>query len=369
MANENGIQGWAENVLQNVKSVFSSSVRREEIGKYLSMDIAQGLTENSKFVVEAFEGMLEKLDYQRDFDIISEDEYYRQLEKLRDKYFSAGTQNWVKYTQKIYEYQKKTLETEKKNITSLYDEVAEYAVKRLEDVMKKQQKMASKLSSFGSLYNVNKVQIGGTTDTYYSLHDLDYDIAAIKSYGESLEEISTRAGELGVSDGAAERLLEEIKGLDTEDALGFMKALLNVGDDDFKQYSENLQIKNLLSQNIAAKQYEKEFNEGWDDAYNNMKSALLKAGYEIPDGFFTSGSISAQKFGQAFVDGLDEQLEAVRARVEEFNSSLRIDLSDKLSGNTYNTTNTSYNIQASDSTDTVEQIKRFETVKRLSGVN
>ncbi len=214
-----------------------------EAGKYLSLEIAQGLTENSKPVVEAFEGMLEKLKYQRDFDIISEDEYYRKLEILRDKYFSKGTQNWVKYTEQIYEYQKETLETEKENITKLYDDIADYAAERLDEVIKKQQKMAEKLSEVGTLFKVNTVEMGGKTDIYYSLGDLSSDIEAIREYGIALDEISARAKQLGVSDEAEKGLLSTIKGLEIVDALGFMSALLVAGDNEFTQYAENLQLK------------------------------------------------------------------------------------------------------------------------------
>ncbi len=335
----------------------------EEAGKYLSLGVASGLTENNKFVVEAFRGMLEKLNYQRDFDIINEAEYYRRLENLRDRYFSRGTQNWVKYTQEIYEYQKKTIEAEKENITELYDDIAEYATEKLDTILKKQQAAAEEIGSIGGLFNVNKVIMGDKTDTYYSLHDLEYDIEMIKRYGDSYSALSERINSLGIAESGGEKILDAIKGMDTEDGLGFMSALMYTQDAEFIKYAENLKLKETLSDSVAAKLYEEEFEKGWDDAYANMRKQLTEAGYEIPEGFFTSGSISAEKFGQGFVAGLDAQMELVRARIESFNASLQADLPSG-GGNTYNT---SYNITASEG-DTVEQIKRMETVKRLSGV-
>ncbi len=339
-----------------------------EAGKYLSMKFAEGLAENSKFATEAFEGMLEKLKYQRDFDIISEEDYYRKLEILRDKYFTQGTQNWVKYTEQIYEYQKSTLETEKKNIVGLYDEVADYAVKRMDEVIEKQQKMAEKLNDTGALFKTNKVRIGGKTEYYYSLGDLDNDIAAIKKYGDAMEEIEKRAESLGVGEEAESGLIAAIRDLNFEDASGFMSALLSARDDEFAKYTEALSVKGKLSENIAAKQYEDEFEKSWEDACANMRERLKEAGYEIPEDFTVSGSVSAEKFGAAFIEELDVQLQAVRARIEEFNESLKADIDISSTGNIYNTNNTSYNISVSDGDDTVEQIKRFETVKRLSGV-
>lgn len=338
----------------------------EQVGKYLYMGIAGGLTDNSKEAVQAFRGFYEKLKYQRDFDLISEAEYYSRLEALRDRYFSVGTDNWVRYTQKIYSYQKKTFEAEKKEIRSLYDDVADYATEKLDEVLKKQQRLASRLNDFGSLYKVNKVEIGGEVDYYYSLGDMDRDIEAIRSYGESFEKLSQRAEGLSVGKETA-GLLEKIKEMDVNAAIGFMQALLNVEDTDFVKYAKGVQVKEQLSDNIAAKQYEKEFEDGCDGAYEYMKKKLSEAGYEIPEGFFVSGSLSAQRFGEAFTAELDLQLAAVRQRIDEFNANLMSDISVASTGNVYNTTNTSYNISSGQSGDAVDAIKRFEALKRLSG--
>lgn len=338
----------------------------ERVGKYLYMGIAGGLTDNSKEAVQAFRGFYEKLKYQRDFDLISEAEYYSRLEALRDKYFSVGTDNWVRYTQKIYSYQKKTFEAEKKEIQSLYDDVADYATEKLDEVLKKQQRLASRLNDTGSLYKVNRVEIGDRVDYYYSLGDMDRDMEAVRSYGESFEKLSQRAKELSVGEETS-GILEKIREMDINDALGFMQALLNVEDADFVKYAKGVQAKERLSDNIAAKQYEKELEDGCDGAYEYMKKKLSEAGYEIPEGFFVSGSLSAQKFGEAFAAELDLQLAAVRQRIDEFNASLMSDINVASTGNVYNTTNTSYNISSGQSGDAVDAIKRFEVLKRLSG--
>ena len=86
---------------------------RDEVGKYLSLGVAAGIEQNSDEVVKAFDSMLEKLEYKRKFDIISEDEYYTELEKLRDKYLKAGSKEWLSYTEKIYSYQKSAVESQK----------------------------------------------------------------------------------------------------------------------------------------------------------------------------------------------------------------------------------------------------------------
>ncbi len=364
-----------DDLAEKIVSSFKSSLEKQtklqipDVGKYLSQNVAGGLVKNDKLVVEAFNAMLEKLKYQREFDIINEAEYYRQLERLRDRYFSYGTKNWVKYTEEIYSYQKKTLETEKENITKLYGEVADYAEERINDVVKRQQKAAEKINDFGGLFNTNTVHIGDETDVYYTLHNLEHDIEIIRRYGEGIKEIEARLSELGVSGEASNGIFDAIKEFDFEDGYSFIRALLTSSDTELTSFAENLQLKKALAEGISADQYEDEFAKGLNDAINNMKRKLADAGYEIPEGFVLSGSLSAQKFGEAFLEGLETQLDAIRTRIEEFNNSLSIDLNAPAAQTTYNTTNTSYNIQSPDSSDTVEQIKRYEAVKRLSGVN
>jgi len=339
----------------------------EEVGRYLGEGIAGGLSDSSKIATKAFNGFYERLKYQRDFDLISEEEYYERLEQLRDRYFAKGTDNWVKYTKQIYAYQEKIINEEKKQIEGLYDDISDYATKKLEGILKKQQNLAENLNSFGSLYNVNTVYMDGYTDQYYSLHDLSWDIEALKRYQKNMTSLKERSDRLGIPKEASEYLFSNIKEMDTGDALQFMNALLYENDDKFSEYTKSAYEKYILAKSISSKQYEDEFASGISNAYDNMKEMLEKAGYEIPDGFYVSGSVSAQKFGEAFVLELENQLGTIRNMIDEFN--MGIEIAPQIGGNVYNTTNTSYNISSQGAGDTVEQIRRYETVKRLAGVN
>ena len=339
----------------------------KEVGRYLGQGIAGGLSDSSRTATKAFNGFYERLKYQRDFDLISEAEYYERLEQLRDRYFAKGTDNWVKYTKQIYTYQEKVLKEQKKGIEDLYNDVSDYAAEKLDSIIKKQQKLAKNLNDFGSLYNKNTVHINGTTDQYYSLHDLSWDIEALKRYQRDMTSLKERADRLSVPKEASEYLFSNIKEMETGAALQFMSALLYENDDKFAEYTNLALEKFNLAKSISALQYKDEFTNGVSDAYENMKKMLEAAGYEIPDGFYVSGSISAQKFGEAFVSELENQLDVIRSKIDEFNMGL--EFAPNISGAVYNTTNTSYNINSQGAQDTVEQIRRYETVKRLAGVS
>ena len=365
------IKGWAKNVLSEMKSAFSlgteDSKIKNEIGKYISSDIASGLYENNKYVVKAFSQMFEKLNYQKELNIISEDEYYVKLEQLRDRYFGKGTQNWLKYTAQIYEYQKRVLEEEKESIISLYDDISEYASNKLSEVINKQASLAESLKSTGNLFNKNTISFDDKTLTYYSMHDMQNDIERIKEYSRLLEDFSERADKLGIDADIKKGFLTELKDIDFEAALSLLNSIKGSTDSAITDYLYAWNERNTLADTVAAKAYESDFAEGIENSYEHMKEVLSRAGYEIPEGFFVSGSLSAQKFGDAFIEEIETQMSRIRSVIEAFSSEIT-QYPVIMGGNTYNTSNTSYNIQSSDAADTVEEIRRFETVKRLSGI-
>lgn len=364
------IKDWAKGVLSAIKSELSLGTEgsriKDEIGKYIMSDTASGMYENNKYVVKAFSQMLEKLNYQKELNLISEDEYYVKLERLRDRYFSKGTQNWLKYTAKIYEYQQKKLEEEKKNIVSLYDDISEYASKKIGEVIDKQAKFAESLKG-ASPFKKNTVNIGDKTVTYYSMQDMQGEIGKIKEYAKLMDEFSKRADSLGISAGVKSDFLAELKDTDFETALGFLSSIKGQTDDSVFNYISAWAERNAVADSVAANTFSKEFAESMDESYEYMKEVLTRAGYEIPDGFFVSGSLSAQKFGDAFISEIETQMQRIRDIISAFNREV-MSYSVNVGGNTYNTSNTSYNISSSEAEDTVEQIRRIETVKRLSGI-
>ncbi|MCR4718359.1 MAG: hypothetical protein K5768_01865 [Firmicutes bacterium] len=365
------IRSWSKNLLSEIKSTLSlgtqNSSVRNEVGKYIALDISSGLAENNKEVVKAFLNVLDKLKYERSLDLISEDEYYTQLERLRNRYFAKGTQNWLKYTAEIYTYQKKSLEQEKENIVSMYDDISRYAEGKLSEIIDKQSAFAEKIKDSGKLFDKNNITLGDTSQVYYSMHDMRKDIENIKLYKELLEDFSKRSDSLGIEEGIKKGFLKELSEEDFYTSIGLLKSIKANNDKDVFNYLTAWNERNILADSVAAKSFEDDFNQSVEDAYENMKDVLMRAGYEIPEGFFASGSLSAQKFGDAFVGEIETQMERIRSIIDSFNSELS-EYARISEGVTYNTSNTSYNIQSSNADDTVEKIRRYETVKRLAGI-
>ena len=364
------IPEWARKVL-GIES--PSKVMRDEVGMWIPLGVAKGIEKTSDSAVKAFQNMLEKLQYQRDLDIINDDEYYTQLEKLRDKYFKVGTSEWLKYTKEIYKYQKSAVEAEKREIEKLYDDISGYASKKIDEVLAKQDKFASKLKSYTHLFNSNTVSLGDTEFSYYSMHDLHKDTEAITSYVDGLDSLNARLKELGVSGDVVKEFMSELSDMSIEEGAGFTKTLLNANDSNLLNYINAYSDNRAAIKGLSSRYYQDDMDAAWDDSIKNMVEKLQEAGYEIPEGFFTSGTISAEKFGEAFTSEIDNQLSAVREKVEGFYAAISkmFGMSFELSaagggGNTYSST---YYIQPNDSSTSAQlaAIRAEERLNKLRG--
>lgn len=362
------IKAWAKDVIEEVKKAFGigwgKSLMRDEVGKVLSNELGAGLKKNSKAALSAFKSVKAELDYERKLDLIDDETYYIKLEDLRDRYFKKGSENWVKYSAEIYDYQKKLLESETKNLKDIYDSVSEYAEERFDEIRKKQSSLAKEFTEFGGIYMRNTVEINGKKDTYYSTRDIKKDIERVKFYSSRLLELKNILKDGGIKSSGISEFLDEINSMGVDEGISFMNSLLAGGHQNVVEYARLWNDKTEISKSLSDEIYSDELEAATEDVILSLKKALLDAGYEIPEGFFESGKASAQNFGKAFLAELDTQLSEIRARVMDFSASLS---SNQGAGNTYNSTTNQYNIASQGAEDTVEIIKRYDTVKRLLG--
>lgn len=363
-----GIKAWAENVIEEVKKAFGigsgKSPMRDEVGKVLSSQLGDGLKKNSKAALNAFKTVKAEIDYERKLDLLSDEEYYIKLEDLRDQYFQKGSENWVKYSAEIYAYQKELLENETKNLTQIYDTVSEYADARFNEIRKKQAALTKELIDFGGISTKNTVNINGKKDTYYSTRDIKNDIESVKAYSSRLLELKNILKDSNVADFGINSFLDEINSMGVAEGLSFMNSLMAQGKSSAVAYAELWTEKVSISESIGKELLKDELNAATEEVVLSLKTALEEAGYEIPEGFFESGKMSAANFGKAFLAELDAQLSEIRAKIMEFSTSLSV---NQGMGNIYNSTTNQYNIASAGAEDTVEQIRRYDTVKRLMG--
>lgn len=339
-----------------------------------------GLIPNDKYTVKAFNSMKKRLDSERNLNLISEEEYYKNLASLRDSYFAVGTEGWHKYTAEIYKHnrelsekQQKELENQRKAAESAYNDIVDFADKKIGAVIKKQQSLSENFSSFGPLFNNGTIRAGGETIKFYSgLADIEKQTADMTKYAERLRWLKDKLAKSGIGEAAAASFFDNIISRSATDGDKTFYALEHADEgklfDYFRAYEQNLNLADAYSKEFTSD----DMDEALGDTAEYMKQRLTEAGFEIPEEFFTSGTLSAQNFGEGFSTRLDAELEKIKERIESFNASLAV-TGQTAGGVSYdnsvkNVYNNTYSINGEGTEQLYSKIKRYDTFKRLAGM-
>lgn len=323
--------------------------------------------ESKKKAEEAHEKELDDLERKLNREIISEAEYYRELERIRD-YYEVGSDDWYKLDDEIFDYNKRLIEDEKEAIKDTYNEISDFINKKLDDIMDKQKSFGENLVKNSHVYEHVTIDAGDQSMDYYRLNNFEDELENAKKYRELLTKTMDRVKASGVSESAIKGIMSKIDELGNDaDGIGYLEALLAAADSEFKDYMSTYAELIDTEQGTAAMRYSDEMADAATESYQYMKDELEKAGLEIPESFFTSGTVSAEKFGEAFVKELDIQMGEIQSKILSFNAQLGAALGAGKTIVTHNNLTTTYQINAYDAADAVTQIKNYETVKRLSG--
>ena len=343
-----------------------------------------GLIPNDKYTVKAFNSMKKRLDSERNLNLISEEEYYKNLASLRDSYFAVGTEGWHKYTAEIYKHNQelsekqqkeleKQLENQRKAAESAYNDIVDFADKKIGAVIKKQQSLSKNFSSFGPLFNNGTIRAGGETIKFYSgLADIEKQTADMTKYAERLRWLKDKLAKSGIGEAAAASFFDNIISRSATDGDKTFYALEHADEgklfDYFRAYEQNLNLADAYSKEFTSD----DMDEALGDTAEYMKQRLTEAGFEIPEEFFASGTLSAQNFGEGFSTRLDAELEKIKERIESFNASLAV-TGQTAGGVSYdnsvkNIYNNTYSINGEGTEQLYSKIKRYDTFKRLAGM-
>lgn len=365
----NKISEWCNGILSEIKAFFGiqspSKVMRDEVGAMLVLGVAEGIEENSEEATKAFQAMLDKLEYQRDFDIINEDQYYTELERLRDEYLTRGTKEWLDYTQKIYEYQTELAQEQEAATQSTYESLVSSASEAINEIVSAQQSLADKMKDYGGeLYETYTYTFqsgsGEQTFEHVRLANLQEDIDALKSYSASLQAIKQRLKNAGFSEDDTNSFFSVLAGMSVDEGQTFSQALTEATDEEFASFVSDWLTKQSLSEELSKQIY----NDEVESAVDKLEQELQNAGLEVPEGFFDSGVAAAENFGTGFTEQLQAEMQKIGDIVRDFTGSFRVELSVAgASGSgvyTSNTTTNTYYLQSTN--ETVHQ--QLETIRQ-----
>lgn len=175
--------------------------------------------------------------------------------------------------------------------------------------IQKQEQMAQKLSDYGDLLDEISIQWSdGTTTNYTQLSDIDQQIEKLNEYGTLLEQLTER--------GASESMMQEIVGLDIDEAIEYGQKLLSLTDEQFGEYVTKWEAKRELARQIAEQYYKDEI-----DALEKEYNTQLQAGLDgLKNTAFDSGVATVQgliKGMQSKEAELQKQAAKIAAIVEQ----------------------------------------------------
>lgn len=203
------------------------------------------------------------------------DEKYAELEKAevseRQKILDEIADLEADWNEKQLEAQK---EAEKEKLQAQIDTLEEFkqeyenALSEIEDA---QESMSDKLKDYGELFETVKTE----TSEYLELGDLEEDIDTINRYGEALQNLQLR----GVSDS----LMDEILGMDVDDAIAYTDKLLAMTDDQYNEYMALWEQKQKAAQDVAKQFYASEIGALESEFISKIPSELDGVKSEFED--------------------------------------------------------------------------------------
>ena len=253
------------------------------------------------------------------------------VEKLKNdevlKLQKIANSEYLESLEALAQQEKEIFDSLKKSAVDAYSAIADYASDTMGEVIKNQEKFEDRLSSYGNKFANYRVIGGGDNgeDISFSLlSDFSAANLKLKNYCNAIEQVKDRIKESGFDSLISSEFLSAISDMSIEDGTTFSRLLIGADDAKFKNYLSGWAENIRLSEQLSKELYSDEFASSVDKTAEYMKKQLEKIGFEVPEDFSLSGTLSAENFGQAFVDELDSQLESIRNMISDFNSSLSV---------------------------------------------
>lgn len=270
------IKGFTDDVVNKIKKHFGihspSTVMRDQVGKYISLGIAEGIKQNKNAVTKTTKELSDSVlaSLKRN---MSEKDFKSTGSKLVSKLNEGITEQISSFTTSITSVTKtyKTLisNVEKKQKEALSKLSTEYKsnLKEIKDkydnlikeVETRQDNLASKMSGADALYTID-------SDGNLTLGDIEQQTKDIEMYGSKLNELKKKV---------SSELMDQILSMNVDDANKYMDALNKMSDAELQKYDDDYNKKIRESNKIAYKWYKDDIKELKAD-YKKEKAALKK---------------------------------------------------------------------------------------------
>lgn len=326
-----------QSIVSSFKDFFNihspSRLMRDEVGLMIGQGIGIGLDKSESFVVKSTDNISNAIINtinKKNFEIekIEEEAQKRQaqkveqqkkeqMQKLYDKLekaeieekqsiqdeINALEETWneeriikqeqaekeilnkeIKGLKEIQKQYESTINTVKQEYEALMNTVKQEYEAAVNEVVRQQESLSGKLADFGSLFE--------KTEEGIILSNIEDDINSIEQYGEAIEKLKKK--------NISESLMSEIMSMDVETANQYMTELLKLTDEDFNNYNNLWEEKQLKAKEIAEEFYQDQLQTLEEDFTNRLSEQLQ----EVPNTMENIGQDSIQ----GWIDGVNSKL-------------------------------------------------------------
>lgn len=233
---------------------------------------------------------------------------YKQLVKdqtnFNNAYQTASSQMLSEFSSALSDYQTKAQAL----IDDTINGIADTYQARYDDLISKQDSLISKLKSAGDLFEISDAGI-------MTMNDIKAQTQSIKDYTQKLQTIKNKV---------SSELFDQIASYDIDEGGAFMDRLLSMSDADLKAYSDAYDEKMRVSEELAKKTYEKDF----DNVAKEYKNSLSAAFKDLPKQLEDMGINAMKGFTTGLTRNTDYMTKAIKtmvsAMVDEFKDELGI---------------------------------------------
>lgn len=221
-------------------------------------------------------------------------ELLKDQKEFNEAYSAASAKMLSEFSDAMNEYQTKAQDLIDETINGIETKYQE----KYDALIEKQNTLISKLKSAGDLFEVSSAGI-------MTINDIRAQTQSIKDYADKLQKIK---------DKVSSELFDQIAGYDIDQGGAFLDRLLAMSDADLKAYSDAYDEKMKVSEELAKKTYQKDF----DNVAKEYQTALDAAFKDLPEKLEEIG----KQVMSGFVDGLTADTDYMSSAVKTLVSGM-----------------------------------------------
>lgn len=219
-----------------------------------------------------------------------------ELQEEADNAYLQQLKDTAEAERKLYEARLKDIENLKKQVVDTYNDMANDALKSIEDLQKSQDSFAEKLFNYGDILT-EKEGLGWEKIPYNVLSNQEEQIEFLEKYNDALTAVKSRGN-------IPQDFFSMLRDMSLEEGLEVATLLLEASDDDFAKFIDDWKRKQQVAKQISKNLYKDEANE--------LSKEVSGKFDEVANSFFGIGNNAANNFEDGFLEQLRVTVSSIR---------------------------------------------------------